>query len=112
MASLHGMLYVVGGHDSNKEDMVAVERYDPRKRQWTRLADLPEPRSQMGLTSLDGLLYAVGGWQDRVVTDTVYVYNPARNSWRSVEDVPFRLRGAAICVLQGHLYLAGMLRSL
>ena len=106
------MLYVVGGHDSNKEDMVAVERYDPRKRQWTRLADLPEPRSQMGLTSLDGLLYAVGGWQDRVVTDTVYVYNPARNSWRSVEDVPFRLRGAAICVLQGHLYLAGMLRSL
>ena len=41
-----------------------MERYDPSQNKWTMVAPMAVPRSQVGAGVLDGLLFAVGGYND------------------------------------------------
>lgn len=56
-----GLIYIVGGctHDSrHRQDVMS---YNPVTREWSSLAPMLTPRSQMGIAVLDGYMYAVGG---------------------------------------------------
>jgi kelch-like protein 2/3 len=41
-----------------------VERYDPNQNKWTMVQSMTIQRSQVGAGVLDGLLFAVGGYND------------------------------------------------
>ena len=56
--------YVVGGSKEWKR-MNTCERYDPDYNQWNIMKQMNVPRSNIGLVALDGLLYAVGGYDGR-----------------------------------------------
>lgn len=57
-------VYVVGGSKEWKR-MNTCERYDPDYNQWNVMKPMSVPRSNIGLVALDGLLYAVGGYDGR-----------------------------------------------
>lgn len=56
-----GLIYVVGGCTHNSRHRQDVMSYNPVTREWNYLAPMLTPRSQMGITVLDGYIYVVGG---------------------------------------------------
>ena len=62
--SMGKYVYVVGGSKEWKR-MNTCERYDPDFNQWNVVAPMNVPRSNIGLVALNGLLFAVGGYDGR-----------------------------------------------
>lgn len=61
LTTFAGLIYMVGGctHDiRHRQDVMC---YNPVTREWTSLAPMLTPRSQMGISILDGYLYVIGG---------------------------------------------------
>ena len=63
----------------------------------------------MGVAVLNGLLYAVGGYDGvaRQCLNSVECYNPDADEWVCVEPMTQRRSGAAVTVLDGMLYAVG-----
>lgn len=59
------MIYMVGGTDTESgSEISSSDSFNPVTREWTELADMNIIRSDMALVSLDGYLYAIGGFND------------------------------------------------
>lgn len=60
------LLYVYVGEDGGSAPISfdSVERYDPIRKKWSLLTPMTVPRCQVGAAVLDGLLFAVGGYND------------------------------------------------
>lgn len=109
---LDNKIYVAGGLlNPNTGYSAHFEVYDPARDVWTRLATLPEARHHITLTAINGQLYGVGGfsggfpnWRART---SMYIYDPAGNTWRHGTDLgTARAEGVAAAV-DGKLYLIG-----
>ena len=106
-----GLVYAVGGLD-DVDALDVVETFNPTTGRWATSVPLPQPRALAGAAGLGGLLYVAGGEVKLApdtyeVTDSVVVYDPRKNSWRSVAPMPtarFRLR---LVVSGRHLYAIG-----
>jgi N-acetylneuraminic acid mutarotase len=98
-AEVGGLVYAVGGLD-DVDDSDVVETFNPRSGRWATSVPLPQPRAFAGAAGLGGLLYVAGGEVKLApdtyeVTDSVVVYDPRKNTWRSVAPMPtvrWRLR--------------------
>lgn len=79
---------------------------------WTALAPMPRARQEIGVTELDGWVYAIGGLDatGRVV-DTVEVYDPVANEWHTVAPLPERLHHVAAASAAGRVFALGGLES-
>ena len=55
-----------------------VAEYDPEKNRWEIKEDMPTPRSTLGVSVVDGKVYAIGGWEGTCCGDRnkVEVYTP------------------------------------
>ncbi|MFE7753333.1 carboxypeptidase regulatory-like domain-containing protein [Streptomyces sp. NPDC057428] len=79
VGSYEGKIYTVGGTD---EVTIFADGYalDPGSRSWSRIARLPEPRTDAAGAFLDGTLYVVGGYGREgghsVATSTTFAYHP------------------------------------
>ncbi|WP_111766856.1 kelch repeat-containing protein [Nakamurella deserti] len=89
-AVINGRVYVAGGIiGSTTTDRVA--RFDPATNTWAAMASMPQGRNHAAATTDGSLLYVAGGrgagsGDGNVVAngfDTLQVYDPAANSWRS-----------------------------
>src|SRR5439155_26130642 len=63
---VNGLLYAVGGAVDDFPTppatvFAAVEAYDPLTNTWATKAPMPTPRWHLGVTVVNGVLYAVGG---------------------------------------------------
>jgi len=79
--SINGILYAAGGvsHVLNQFIVVAtVEAYDPSTNTWTTKASMPTARYAFAGTAINGILYAVGGFDDAAVSivGTLTAYQP------------------------------------
>ena len=100
---LFGKIYVSGGTDQSFCDPPghgkghkSVECFDPVSNAWSKVADMNVGRFGHGLVSANGLLYAVGGFDDTKsadfalcndsVLDSMEVYNPDTNTWTMLEE--------------------------
>jgi N-acetylneuraminic acid mutarotase len=98
-AEVGGLVYAIGGIPQ-ADDTDVVETFNPRSGRWTTSLPLPQPRAFAGAAGLGGLLYVAGGEVKLApdtyeVTNSVIVYDPRNNTWRSVAPMPtarFRLR--------------------
>ena len=64
VTAVKGILYAVGGYSysiGNVYDVATVEIYDPSTNSWAGKAPLPAPRGSLAATTIDGLVFAVGG---------------------------------------------------
>jgi len=78
---------------------------------WVSRAPLAMPRSSLSAVAVNGLVYAIGGFNFLLVPDrplsSVEVYDPATDSWSEGVPLPDP-RGAATAVsLGGKIYVAG-----
>jgi len=86
-------LYVVGGMVRGHAVTVA-QAYDFGEGTWEDIAPLPEPREHIAGVALDGRLYVIGGRNDDTDSlGTVERYDPDRNRWEKLPDLPIASGG-------------------
>jgi len=102
-AVLNGQLYVVGGNDCD-DISPAVERYCPETDQWKKVSRIPTPRKSLEMVSLDGYLYAIGGYRTENVVER---YDPQTDQWSRMADTKNGYTYFGSAVLNGRIYVVG-----
>ncbi|QIW80909.1 DUF1668 domain-containing protein [Bacillus tequilensis] len=75
---------------------------------WVSQADLPEPRSHAATAVVGNKIYVIGGFgQNRVATNTTFVYDSQKNTWSKKADMPINLAGSAVAVIKDKIYVMG-----
>ncbi|MEW5759422.1 MAG: CARDB domain-containing protein [Candidatus Thermoplasmatota archaeon] len=54
---------------------------------WSNLSSMPTARSQLGLATLGGKIYAIGGFKENLL-NTVEIYSPTSDSWVGGPPLP------------------------
>jgi N-acetylneuraminic acid mutarotase/prefoldin subunit 5 len=89
-------LYYSGGGVYDYTGTTNFYKYDAALGEWTTLADLPEARAaHASVVGVDGLIYLVGGasegfnWPGSEYYSSVFVYDPAADSWDVAPDMSY-----------------------
>ena len=77
----------------------------PLKGVWSRLADVPTPRSEVAATQLQSKIYVFGGFGRGATANEEY--DPASDTWRRRAPIPRGVDHAAAVSLNGAVYLIG-----
>lgn len=99
------ILLVAGGQAPKA--IRSVECYDFKEERWLQLAELPTRRCRAGLAVLDGLVYAVGGFNGSLRVRTVDVYDPLRDQWSQAPSMEARRSTLGVAVLAGCIFAVG-----
>jgi N-acetylneuraminic acid mutarotase len=119
-ASGRTTMYVIGGRPKccgAGQVTDAVRAYDATANTWTARARIPvRLRSTNGAAELDGRIYVSGGFSRRwdetrqvwrlETLKSLYVYNPATDTWARKRDMPITTVNGASVGYQGKLYVA------
>jgi N-acetylneuraminic acid mutarotase len=74
---------------------------------WKTLAPMPTARSGLGMVSVNGKIYAIGGENGDVTTRTNEEYDPETNTWTTRTSMPTARSRFAIAVYQNKIYVIG-----
>jgi len=96
--TLNGIIYVMGGRNSSGQSLPTMA-YNLSTNSWSTRRALPSARGGVnGVTPLKGKLFVTGGSNSSgQLTRTLFIYDPATNSWSRGADMP----RAAGCGIQG-----------
>ncbi|XP_043927427.1 kelch-like protein 9 [Protopterus annectens] len=109
MCTIEDRLYVIGGNHfqgcSDYDDVLSCEYYTPTFDQWTAIAPMCRGQSDVGVAVFEKKIYIIGGysWNSRCMVDIVQCYNPEKDEWTKVFQVPEPLGGIRACTLTIHL---------
>ncbi|XP_062906772.1 kelch-like protein 9 isoform X2 [Mobula hypostoma] len=109
MCSIEDRLYVIGGNHfrgtSDYDDVLCCEYYCPISDQWTDIAPMLRGQSDVGVAVFNRNIYVIGGysWNNRCMVEIVQKYDPEKNEWQKVFDVPESLGGIRACTLTVHV---------
>ena len=110
-AALDGALYVVGGFTVSEDTLWnpsdRVFRFNPADDTWTERAPLPTARGGLAVTTLQGKLYAVSGYDGQRNPAAVEVYDPARDQWTAAAPLPTPRDHLAAVSIDETLYAIG-----
>jgi N-acetylneuraminic acid mutarotase len=111
-AEVGGLVYAIGGIGQADTPLDVVETFDPRSGRWRTSLPLPQPRAGPGAAGLGGLLYVAGGEIQLAadtfeITNSVLVYNPKQNTWRSVAPMPTARTRLRLVASGRYLYAIG-----
>ncbi|KAA1260156.1 N-acetylneuraminate epimerase [Rubripirellula obstinata] len=104
-------------HDLHSQSIVA--KYSPATKQWTRLPDLPEPRSSLDAAVLNNRVYVFGGWQmqgegdDASWHDTAWSLDLSTGDadWQAIATPPFQRRAISVAAHDEKLYVIGGMQA-
>ncbi|XP_054847227.1 kelch-like protein 18 isoform X2 [Eublepharis macularius] len=105
--SIPGLIYAVGGLNSAGDSLDVVEVFDPIANHWAQCQPMTTARSRVGVAVLNGLLYAIGGYDGQLRLSTVEVYNPEMDSWSKVASMNSKRSAMGTVVLDGQIYVCG-----
>ncbi|NXG75700.1 KLH18 protein, partial [Baryphthengus martii] len=105
--SIAGLIYAVGGLNSAGDSLNVVEVFDPVANRWEKCQPMTTARSRVGVAVVNGLLYAIGGYDGQLRLSTVEVYNPETDSWSKVESMNSKRSAMGTVVLDGQIYVCG-----
>ncbi|MFC1718523.1 kelch repeat-containing protein [Candidatus Poribacteria bacterium] len=74
---------------------------------WTRRADMPTPRGFFSASSVDGKIYATGGWAGGAAFSVVEAYDPALDVWLKKADMPTPRSSVSTADVNGRIYAVG-----
>ena len=67
-----------------------------------------EPRQEVAVAELDGLIYVVGGFLgDGSTSPAAEVYDVAADRWRSIAPLPAAVHHAGAAAIEGRVYVLG-----
>ncbi|XP_061440239.1 kelch-like protein 2 isoform X3 [Rhineura floridana] len=99
------LMVVVGGQAPKA--IRSVECYDFKEERWHQVAELPSRRCRAGVVYMNGLVFAVGGFNGSLRVRTVDSYDPVKDQWTSVASMQDRRSTLGAAVLNGLLYAVG-----
>lgn len=103
--SANGKIYAIGVGGIN------VFVYDPSQPTlgWLSVSQLPVSLEYLAAASVNGKIYAIGGYDTYNVQSTVYVYDPSQptQGWLSTSNLPVVCQGMATTALNGKIYVIG-----
>jgi hypothetical protein len=101
--------YVIGGRNRVTDSLPTVERYDPARDRWERVADLPVASGGLEAVAFDGTIIAMGGGDDRkrFVTPAVQQFDPATGAWTELPRMRSPRHGFAAAVVGDRIFTAG-----
>jgi N-acetylneuraminic acid mutarotase len=115
LAAVNGKIYAIGGRMGSAfgpfgSDTDVVEEYDPATDTWgLEKARMTTPRGSMSWGVYNGRVYVVGGsMTDARVTAsfrTTEAYDPAKNQWFGLVEVPMGRVPTSAAVIGDSLYL-------
>ncbi|XP_055335844.1 kelch-like protein 3 isoform X2 [Paramacrobiotus metropolitanus] len=106
-------IFVCGGMQrANMDSTQEVWRYDATSNEWKDVAPMIHRRSCHGVAALNGRIYAVGGSHYNEIHQwsklySVECFNPRRNSWQLMPNLPLALEDVAMVAFKDRLYLFG-----
>jgi N-acetylneuraminic acid mutarotase len=111
-AALGSYLYAVGGRSGPFNIAADLYRYDPTADSWTTLTSMPTGRRDLVLVPFGGKLYAIGGntWPGDggyTLSGKVEAYDPATNSWATLDDLPVARTDIAAFPTSDRIVVAG-----
>ncbi|MCU0913089.1 MAG: hypothetical protein MUC88_00825 [Planctomycetes bacterium] len=99
----NGKFYVFGPSYVNYNQM-----YDPAANTWTTLAKKPTPTGATVPVLCEGEIFFFGGYTgNSTASGAVEAYDPGRNTWRKVGDMPKSLSSHAVAVHDHCAYIIG-----
>ncbi|KAF6099666.1 kelch like family member 18 [Phyllostomus discolor] len=110
--SIAGLIYAVGGLNSAAnfyagDSLNVVEVFDPVANRWEKCRPMTTARSRVGVAVVNGLLYAIGGYDGQLRLSTVEVYNPETDTWTRVGSMNSKRSAMGTVVLDGQIYVCG-----
>ncbi|XP_077999159.1 kelch-like protein 3 [Glandiceps talaboti] len=99
------LLYVVGGQAPKA--IRSVECLDFQEEKWYHVAEMASRRCRAGVAVMNGLIFAVGGFNGSLRVRTVDVYDPAKDQWSSVASMEARRSTLGVAVLNCIIYAIG-----
>nr|XP_044997851.1 kelch-like protein 36 isoform X2 [Jaculus jaculus] len=111
VAVLGGFIFIAGGSFSRDNGGDAASnlfyRYDPRCKQWIKMASMNQRRVDFYLASIEDMLVAVGGRNENGALSSVETYSPKTDSWSYVAALPRFTYGHAGTIYKNFLYISG-----
>jgi len=110
-ASVNGIIYAIGGRSGSEVNVGKVEAYNPQgtilSSKWSTKKPLPSPRAwPSGAEAINGKIYVPGGLNtDGNPTKSLFVYNPATDTWVKKASLPVASWGGASVALNGKLWV-------
>ncbi|XP_023208693.1 kelch-like ECH-associated protein 1 [Xiphophorus maculatus] len=103
------LIYVAGGY--RQHSLTTMQAYDPRRNVWMNLAEMGTPCSGLGACTLFGLIYAVGGRNLSLQTNSdssaLCCYNPMTNQWSQRASLNIPRNRVGVAVVDGCIYAVG-----
>src|SRR5438094_460693 len=80
----------------------------PGSGKWSEKARLPEPRGELGVATVNGKIYVLGGSALGVDAQTLNEeYDPATDKWRQRAPIPQGVSHAGAVGMNGKIYVVG-----
>ena len=93
---------VVGGRG-----LKSVESYDTITQQWKAYPDMTEERLGCGVSSVNGVIYLLGGRHGGAYWKSAECYDPAKMEWRPLPDMSVSRSSCGACAVDGLVYVIG-----
>jgi len=107
LAVVGDRLYAIGGRSFGKR-LASVDIYDLRTQTWSKGSPMPTPRDHVGVGVHVGLIYAAGGRQEKDYSLGAFErYDPARDRWTRLPDLPRPVSSIELVDVNGRLVAAG-----
>lgn len=87
-----------------------AEIFEIEKNEWRRVGDMQHPREGLGLASVDGKVFAIGGWSgnDAESSASVEVFeDEKREGWKEVAKMRNGHQRPGVCVVEGRIIVIG-----
>lgn len=80
-------VYVIGGNGIRIISYRCAHAYDPIRKSWMRLPDMPTKRCALGLAYWAGKIYAVGGADNKYPLSKLEEYDIKTQTWKRLPDM-------------------------
>jgi N-acetylneuraminic acid mutarotase len=80
---------------------------DAAENSWTAMAPMPTKRGGLGVSVVNGKIYAIGGVNNEEQLDVNEEYDPATDTWKDRAPMPTARSGFAVAVYQSKIYVIG-----
>lgn len=102
-------MLVVGAACSERGDGAGLSSVEAAAREtaWSLRAPMPTARNALGVAVVDGIVYAIGGWNEQGPVAAVEAYDPRTDTWSPRTPMPTARNTPATAVLNGKIYVIG-----
>ena len=111
-----GKIYIIGGVAANRDEwrLDRVDIYDPATDTWTKGKSMNHARCSAAVSVVNGKIYVMGGvgWPQipnhpGPFLSSVEVFDPKRNQWTEITEMPAPKVGHTASVINGKIYVIG-----